>query len=156
MKFSAYCFEGSLLLGERSTLFSGERACWKEDTGQHSLTFGLVHSSHSWPCLCSSSMHNWHGAHLRASTEAWLDTCANSWHISDPWKREEREAILHCTNIYLTLISAKQGREKQLEINLEVAISLLSNLYLVRLIYRYGRKWMSENNKMNTPFRESC
>lgn len=30
---------------EKHTFFSGERACWKEDTGQHSLTFGLVHGS---------------------------------------------------------------------------------------------------------------
>lgn len=137
---------------EKHTFFQG-----RELAGRRTLAWLLGWSTAVAPGLvCAQApMHDWHRAHLGSSTEAWLDTSANSWHFSDPWKREEREEILNCTNIYLTLISAKQGREKQLEINLEVAISLLSNLYLVRLIYRYGRKWISESNKMNTLFRES-
>lgn len=150
MKFSAHCLEGSFLLGERTTLlFRGESLLegghWPTQpdfwAGPRQFAPGLV--------CAQAPMHDWHGAHLRSSTEpGWIQVPTAD--ISLTLGKEKRGRKFGIVQIYLTLVSAKQ-----LEISLEVAISLLSNLYLVRLIYQYGMKWISENNKMNTLFRES-
>lgn len=106
MKFSAHCFEGSFLLGERSTLFfQGRELAGRRTLANTAWLLGWSTAVCSWPCLCSSSCARLAWSPPQIKHRTWLDTSANSWHFSDPWKREEREEIWNCTNLPNTCIS---------------------------------------------------
>lgn len=90
---------------EKHTSFQGRELAGRRTLANTAWLLGWSTAVCSWPCLCSSSCARLAWSPPQIKHRTWLDTSANSWHFSDPWKREEREEILNCTNLPNTCIS---------------------------------------------------